>query len=185
MKIDLTNFLLSLATAMAALATSELCPVEVGDQLWILQAREAAAGAGKGGGADVVSVLRVYGGPQPEGLRRIEQVSIQCMTTGASGARALSRASQLYGTLYQADEESGEESPRHAWAFDGKRIGADGSVAEDLASEGGAGNVGEGRGWVVDLAQPQSPPGLVGVDPQGRQNIVFNFDVVFHAKEIA
>ena len=156
MPYSLANFNLSLAAALAAAAG-----MAMGSELWANQAPEADAAA-------VYSVLRVYGGPVPEGLLRVPAASVQAMTTAKSAAAALDAANRLYDALYDA-----ENLPRHHWVIAGILIGGDGAIAADPDND-----------WEVRLVIPGAPPGQIGVDARGFAQVVFNFDIRFQPKEI-
>lgn len=160
--ISLSNFLLSLAYALAQIAPG----MTLGESLWVMQADETAA---TGAGADPYTVFRLYGGPAPEGLLRVPAVSVQAMTVGTDASAAIDAASGLYEALYDEQNE-----PRHHWVIAGKQVdGTSGAVGDD-----------DETNWEIRLVIPGPPPGTIGRDDRGRTQAVFNFDVRFQPKEI-
>jgi hypothetical protein len=115
--------------------------------------------------------MATYGGPRPETLRPIPEMSIQVMTTGKSPGATLALASALYDALFTTDGQ-GNVRPRNAWQIQPKKINSN-AVDDDTSIEG----------WDVHWVSPIAPPGVVGRDEAGRFNIAFNFDTRFEAIE--
>jgi hypothetical protein len=156
--ISLSNFLLSLAYALAQIAPE----MAMGSSLWAMQADESRA-------TDPYTVLRVYGGPEPEGLLRVPAVSVQAMTVATDASAAIDAANGLYEALY--DDQN---TPRHEWVIAGKQVDEEsGEVVDD-----------EETNWEIRLLIPGPAPGTIGRDDRGRTQAVFNFDVRFQPKEI-
>jgi hypothetical protein len=153
MVINLTNFLLSLGSAIATIAG-----VNLASDLWIDQAIE-------GNTSDPYAVLRIYGGPEPAELMRVEVVSVQCMVIGGKEADALALGKKIYEALY--DENN---LPRHYWDIDAKMIdGTTGGVVAD-----------DSINWGIRLVMLRQVPAVISRDTErGKFEVAFNFDVRF------
>lgn len=155
---NLTNLVLSLASAMAGAAGGGCT---VGGDLFIHQSPTVSDD-------QAFAVLRIYGGPVPEVLRRIPAISVQCMVRSMSAVAGFDLASRLYESLHVAAGDLAGR-PRCHWTIDGKQIDAGGDiVADDVVAI-----------WDIRYLAIQGPPGILGVDDAGRQEISFNFDVHF------
>jgi hypothetical protein len=154
--LDLPNFVLSLAAALAG-----ACSLQLAQDVFAHQADESAA-------HDPYAVFRCYGGPVPSGILRVPAVSVQCQATGKSPSAALRLANSLYEACYDA---SG--NPRTHWVIDGKQIDGSGALIADT------------QNWEVRLINLNQPPGQIGRDDRGRTEAVFNFDIFYMPKEIS
>lgn len=160
MNYNITNLMLSLASAMA---TPAGCVV--GTDLFVHQSPATAT---------IYAVLRTWGGPVPNELSRVPAASIQCMVTAMDATQGLDLAFRLYESLHEADEDA---RPRSAWSIPGKKLNTPGQlpgvVADDVVSE-----------WTIHGLALDAPPGAIGRDDAGRWEISFNFHVRFTAQLI-
>jgi len=162
---DLTNLLLSLASAIAGPAQAT-----VGTDLFIHTLPSSALGQ------TPAAVLRITGGPRPEMLRRLPAHSVQCMTMAADLADGLDLANRLYEALHETTGDL-RGRPRSAWSIDAKTLDAGGALVADASIAGGQ--------WTIGYLDIQQPPGQVGRDDAGRHEIAFNLDVHYAMPEAA
>jgi hypothetical protein len=164
---DVTNFLISLAAALAADAA-----MTPGVDLFVGQGSEAAA---QKGGATAFTVLLPYPGGAPDifpGVERAYTVSVQARTTSvakqeAGGAMAAQQAAdRLHAACFDdLGDDAGGDLPRHLWRIAAKKL-VDGAIAADT----------DGDYEVRSLICKQTP-GVIGVDALGRALVVFNMEV--------
>lgn len=159
MAIDLPNFILSLAVALQTPAGAT-----VGTNLFALEAIEG------NGTTDPYAVLLNYGGPVPEELVPVPQISVQCMVTGKSTPAALRLGQKMFEALYEEGDEEWPGVPRNGWDIPAKKI-VEGQIVDDA----------ETGTWEIILIIPSQPPGLVGRDESNRSKVSFNFDVRINA----
>ncbi len=169
--IDTTNFLLSLASALASLAPTVFTlgggvGGTTAGNLYVLTAVEAKA-------LNPYIVLRPFGGPPPSELLPIDQISVQAMTNAKNQTVGLQLARKFYELFYHADAQ-GNKRPRAAWVIPALKPGDDGALIADPDLSAGGG------GYEVRVLVMGSPPGLIGRDPQtGDFAMGFNFDVKY------
>jgi hypothetical protein len=164
MPADINNFLLSLAAAIAEIASLEMA--DTPRSIWVHQAVEDASTA-------VYSVIRAYGGPARNEFGRLpDGVSVQVMTHGRDSAAVLGRAWAIEGALL---DEQGRA--RFDW-----QIPAAAMVAGELVVAGEEEERVAGA-WLVHNINAMGVPGIVGRDGDGRYQASFNFDVRFEAIE--
>lgn len=157
--MDRTNFLLSLAFALANVCDP---PMALGTELFVNKAAQSTA-------ADPFTVLSNYGGPAPEDLDRMEEISIQMFTTSSDDAAGMAHNGRLYDALFDCDD--GRYDPprmRCEWTIDGKMM-AGGQVVDDPSNQ-----------YFIEILVPKGPPGSLGRDEKnGKFYHAFNFDCRF------
>jgi len=165
---NLTNLLLSLAVALADAPESDFT---VGTDLFVHSSPVGEPGAA------ATAVLRIFGGPPPESMRRVPAVSVQCMVTAPGSTEALDLGNRLYEALHVSSGEL-DARPRAHWSIVAKRLNAStAAVEDDDAISGGA--------WEIRRIVPLAPPGEIGRDDAGRVQAAFNFDVHFTQPQAA
>lgn len=168
MTLDVTNFLLSLAAAMAGGVVPNTPTIAQGVNLFVDDVPEGAPGV-----SEPYSVLRQYGGPPPEEMWHVEKFSIQVETTGKNATAVRRQIRQLFESLYEPATDTDAESdaervPRNHWQIPAKAlIGT--AVVDDP-------NI---AGYEIRYVDPKQPPGVVARDEPGRWKAVFNFDLRF------
>lgn len=156
MVIDRANFLLSLAVALAAVASTRGTAVRVGTDLFYLNTDQSAAD-------DPNAVLSPTGGPKPPVFVRRDIQSVQLMANGSNPAATLALSQALYDAFYGDDDQ-----PRNQWLIDAKTL-VSGQVVDGP----------EGQ-WYVQSVSLAQPPGVTGKDPTNKRTYVsFNFNVTF------
>jgi len=184
--INQVNFLLSLAVALAGVASP---PLSVGDaskggvtfpeatdNLWVLHAVESSPGVAVSG---PYAVLRIYGGPAPDALSA-DEISVQIMCSGLDQSDTLNLARRLYETLFAANS-AGQKKARNAWMIPGYTKDA---TTKALVLDPAL--IASKQDYEVRLVKPAGPPGLVGRDPNtGVWNCPFSFNVRYGLPDAA
>jgi hypothetical protein len=175
--LDIPNFVLSLGVALAGLASPAVVfggGGAAGDaRLFAHQAVENAAMGRKDHGA--YAVLRTYGGPSPDLMLPIPELSLQIMARHEYPAKSLELACRLYNALFEAASTAGgglPTQPRHRWTVAAKKESG-GVIVDDLDANGGAGV------YYVLLLKPGPMPQSIGVNAETRMDLVsVNFNAV-------
>jgi hypothetical protein len=153
----LTDFLRSLAAAIAAEAALELAGEP--RSLWVHKAVEARSTA-------VYTTLRCYGGTEAgafSGMRAAVAL-VQLETRGTDDPAVLAQAWKVHESLL--DDEG---RPRMHWAITGKRLNAGGTAIEDDPA----------GGWFVWVRQFINVPGILGRDDDDRAIATGNVEIEF------
>ncbi len=154
MAVDLNNFLLSLANAVA-----DEADLTLGRELFFLQAKELPTPPA------AWAVLRPYGGQPPNMMLPVAAANVQVMAVSLQPELAMGLAQKLFDALHDQDG-----LPRHHWVIAGK-VWADDSLQDDEVD------------YTVRLVTfLQSATGLDRVDDNGRQMAVFNFNIRFQER---
>jgi len=151
---DINNFLLSLASAIAAASG-----VAIPGGLSVHRKDEASSNA-------VYTVLRVYGGADNASFAgmRDERIAFQLDTRGTNDdAGVLTQARKLHATLLDSDGR-----PQISWSIPGKRLSAAGAIEVD-----------PGGSWVAWVSRIEQVPGIIGTDEQGRSIATANYEIEF------
>ena len=153
---DVTNFLWSLAAAIAAATGLTLDPPVNGKRsMWVRQAVEAAS-------TDVYSVLRDYDYPE-DGFNLVPAVSVQIDTRGKLQQAAAEQAMAIHQSL----QVNGH--PRHGWTIAGQRFN---ETTQAMVVDAGV-------SWCVKSIRRVSGPAVVGRDDANRYTAVSSYDFQF------
>ena len=160
---NITNLLLSLASAIATIAGCE-----VGVDLFVHRLPSSQSNSATG-----VGLLRAYPASAPGGFRRIPELAIQVMAQATTEAAAIAKAQAIYEALHYTADDDAEQAgrPRSAWSIDAKTLDSSGDLVADTTID-------QSR-WEIRYLSVNQTPGIISTDDAGRVEAGFNFDVYF------
>jgi len=161
MRLEINNFLLSVASALMAAANDAAgsAAITLGRDLFIIQANERSA-------ADPHAVFRSYASSASDPMRPFPLMNIQLHAIGRPHQqKPLELASRLYEALFDA-----KGLPRTLWTIDGKKFNDVGDVVNDTSMN-----------YHVIMLTPGSQPTVIRQDDQ-RCEVTFNFTAKYQVK---